>query len=207
MKTLFRSSIAAGMLLQAGFAFAEDVLLPAPVLQWSFYIFLMFALVVAVGIFFVRSKKSVGEEALGSLVDKSGPEVHSVDPYTSVVDCVRQMNEHKIGAMLVLDDGKLVGIFTERDCLTKVVGAWLDPQSTKVGQVMTRDPVCVPPTVTIEEAMHIISTQRFRHLPVVKDGKVLGIVSSGDLTHRLVADRSVEVRELVDTASRRRASL
>ncbi len=188
-------------------ALADDVKLPAPVLQWSFYIFLIFALVVAVGIFFVRNKKEVTDEPLSNLIDDRDATVHSVSPYTSVVDCVKQMNEHKIGAMLVIDDGKLVGIFTERDCLTKVVGAWQDPKTTPVGQVMTRDPLCVSPSTSLEEAMNIITSERFRHLPVVEGDKVLGIVSSGDLTSRLVADRPAEIRELVSTAGRRGASL
>jgi CBS domain-containing protein len=186
---------------------AEDVKLVAPVLQWSFYIFLIFALAVAVGIFFLRKKQEITDEPLANLIEGADSEIHYVSPYTSVVECVQRMNRHKIGAMLVMEDDKLVGIFTERDCLTRVVGAWMDPKTTQVGQVMTKDPYCVSPATSLEEAMNIISTQRFRHLPVVEDGKVLGIVSSGDLTHRLVAERPTEVRELVDTAGRRRASL
>ena len=207
MKILHQFMLTACLLVLTPLARAEDVQLPAPVLQWSFYIFLIFALVVAVGIFFVRTKKDIIEEPLSNLIDEPGSELHSVGPYTTVIDCIRQMNEHKIGAMLVMEDDKLVGIFTERDILTKVVGAWLDPATTKVGEVMTRNPHCVSPVTSLEEAMQIITTERFRHLPIVENGKVLGIVSSGDLTHRLVSDRSAEVRELVDTAGRRRASL
>jgi signal-transduction protein with cAMP-binding, CBS, and nucleotidyltransferase domain len=187
-------------------AFADDVKLPAPVLQWSFYIFLIFAIVVAVGIFFVRTKKEVTDEPLGVMIDEAEGGIHSVSPYTTVADCVRQMIEHRIGAMLVMDDGKLVGIFTERDCMTRVVGAGLDAETSRVGEVMTRDPYCVSPVTSLEEAMNIISTQRFRHLPVVEDGRVLGMISSGDLTQRLVANRPAEVRELVDMAARKNAS-
>lgn len=207
MKLKLKLAVAACALAQAGAANAEDVTLPAPVLQWSFYIFLMFALAVAVGIFFVRNKKTVGEEPLSNLLVEPGKVVHSVDPYTTIVDCVRTMTENKIGALLVMDDGKLVGIFTERDCLTRVVGAWQDTKSTLVGQVMTKDPICVSPATSIREAMNIISTQRFRHLPVVEDGEVLGMISCGDLTSRLVAESASEVRELVETAGRRGASL
>ena len=187
--------------------FAADVSLPAPVLQWSFYIFLMFALVVAVGIFFVRTKKEITDELLSNLIEALESQVHFVDPYMSVADCVSLMNEKKIGAMLVVDDEQLVGIFTERDILTRVVGAWLAPATTKVGEVMTKEPYCVSPATSLEEAMSIISEKRFRHLPVVENGKVLGMVSSGDLTHRLVSGRSADVRDLVGTAGRRRASL
>jgi len=206
MKALHQSMAAAGLAAVTGMVRAEDVQLPAPVLQWSFYIFLIFALVVAVGIFFVRTKKNVIEEPVSALIDQPDSSLHSVGPYTSVMDCIKLMNEHMIGAMLVMEDEKLVGIFTERDILTRVVGAWLDPATTKVGEVMTRDPYCASPTTSLEEAMHIITSKRFRHLPVVENGKVLGMVSSGDLTHRLVSDKPADIRELVDTAGRRRAS-
>lgn len=207
MKTLIKLNMLSGLCLFYEFAFAEDILLPAPVLQWSFYIFLLFALAVGVGIFFIRTKKNITEEAISSLVAYPLATVHSVSPGISVSECVRSMNEHKIGAMLVMEGEQLVGIFTERDSLTRVVGAGLDPTTTTVAEVMTRDPISVPPQITLDEAMKIITQQRFRHLPVVENGKVLGIVSSGDLTHRLVADRAVDVRELVEAAARRGASL
>ena len=188
-------------------AHAEDVLLPAPVLQWSFYIFLMFAVAVGFGIFFIRNKKDVSEETLLSLLKDPAEAIHAVSPNTSVTECVQRMNRERIGAMLVMEDEHLVGIFTERDGLTKVVGAGLDPAHTSVNEVMSKDPFCVSPATTIAEAMDIISSQRFRHLPVVENGTVLGVVSSGDLTHRMVSERSVVVRELVHTAGRRRVSL
>ena len=207
MKLSYKLGTLAGLCLLTLSAYAEDVRLPAPVLQWSFYIFLMFALVVAVGIFFSRTKKAITDEPLSNLIETLEPQIHSVDPYTSVIDCVRQMKELKIGAMLVMEDEQLVGIFTERDLLNRVVGTWLDPESWKVGEVMTKDPFCVSPATSLEEAMNIITSRHFRHLPVVEGGRVLGIVSSGDITHRLVSERSADIRDLVDTAGRRRASL
>jgi CBS domain-containing protein len=207
MKVFYQSATLTGLVMFSPAGFAEDVVLPAPVLQWSFYIFLIFALVVAIGIFFVRTKKSVVDEPLSSLMTEPDTLIHTVGADISVAACVRQMNEHKIGAMLVMEDDRLVGIFTERDCLTKVVGMELDPAETEIAEVMTRNPHCVTPATSIDEAMSIITNQRFRHLPVVDDGRVMGIVSSGDLTHRMVEDRSLEIRDLVDAASRRRASL
>lgn len=207
MNAWFRTTVTSCLMAMSQAALADDVKLPAPVLQWSFYIFLIFAIVVAMGIFFIRNKKEVTDEPLSNLIDEASSVVHSVSPYTTVVDCVREMNERKIGAMLVMDEGELVGIFTERDCMTRVVGAWLDTKTTRVGEVMTRDPYCVSPSTSLEEAMNIITSKRFRHLPVVEGGKVLGIISSGDLTLRLVANRPAEIRDLVDAAGRRGASL
>jgi len=207
MRVLIKIAAATGLLLFTRDSIGEDILLPAPVLQWSFYIFLIFALVVAIGIFFVRTKKVVVDEPMSTLIEEPDSAAHSVSPDISVTSCVGQMNEHKIGAMLVMEDSRLVGIFTERDCMTKVVGAGLDPTTTTVAEVMTREPFCITPETSIDEAMSIITNHRFRHLPVVENGRVMGIVSSGDLTHRIVEDRSVEIRSLVDVAGRRRASL
>ncbi len=206
MKALWKITASASLLMFTRVSLAEDVLLPAPVLQWSFYIFLIFALSVAFGIFFVRTKKNIKNDPLSSLLKEPRTAIHSVNPDVSVAECVRQMNEHKIGAMLVMEDDHLLGIFTERDCITKVLGAGLEPATTKVSEVMTKDPYCVEPSISLGDAMDIITHRRFRHLPVAQNGEILGIVSSGDLTHRLVRNKSGEVRELVDIAGRRRVS-
>ena len=105
--------------------------------------------------------------------------------------------------MLVMEDDRLLGIFTERDAITRVLGAGTRTFHTKVSAVMSNNPICVTPSTTLDEAMGIVTHQRIRHLPVVQDGKVLGMVSSGDLTHRLVEDQAGEIRELVDIAGRR----
>jgi CBS domain-containing protein len=110
------------------------------------------------------------------------------------------MSSAKIGALLVLHGEKLVGIFTERDALNRVLAAGLDPRSTKVSDVMTKDPVSVSPSTSVGEAMELVTRRRFRHLPVVENGKVLALVSSGDLTHWLVKDQIVDVREVDDLA-------
>ena len=179
-------TVSAVFLLMSQTVFAEEVTLPAPVLEWSFYILLIFAACVAVGIsIFMRGKNAPGN-SLGSLLDPQKSLVHSVLPDVSVTECVRRMNELNIGAMLVIEDDQLIGIFTERDAITRVLGGGLDPISTKISEVMTKNPVWVSPATTLEEAMGIITNQRIRHLPVIEDGKVLGVVSSGDLTHRLV---------------------
>lgn len=177
---------------------AADDDLPAPVLEWSFYILLGFAVVVGIGIFFRRGNGK--SQPMSGLLSEERTAVHSVGPDVSITECVRRMNEQKIGAMLVMENQRLLGIFTERDALTKVLGAGLEPATTAVGKVMTTDPTCVSPATTVEEAMVIVTHQRVRHLPVILDGKVLGMISSGDLTHWLVADKAGEIRELIEVA-------
>ena len=182
--------VSAVFLLLSATAFAEEVTLPAPVLEWSFYILLIFAACVAIGISIFMRGKSMPGDSLSSLLDEQNPIIYSVGPDVSVTQCVRRMNELKIGAMLVMEDDKLTGIFTERDAITRVLGAGLDPNSTKISAVMTESPVWVSASTTLEEAMSIVTQRRIRHLPVVEGGKVLGVVSSGDLTHHFVENTS-----------------
>ena len=128
---------------------------------------------------------------------KEGKAIHSVAPDTPVSECVRLMTGAKIGALIVMDGARLTGIFTERDALNKVLSGGLDPGNTRVSEVMTKDPYCIPPTTTVSDALKLITKQRFRHLPITENGKVLAVVSSGDLTHWLVQDRTGEVKELM----------
>ena len=202
MRTPYIFTAAAVLLALPGTASAEEVDLPAPVLEWSFYVLLIFALVVAVGIFFKRGKDK-RSESMSELLEEHHAVIHSVDPDISVTECVGQMNEQQIGAMLVMREDRLLGIFTERDAITRVLGAGLEPSYTKVSAVMSNDPISITPSTTLDEAMAIVSNQRIRHLPVVQDGQVLGMVSAGDLTHWLVEDRGGEVQELVDIAGRK----
>ena len=111
-----------------------------------------------------------------------------VSPSSTVFDAVQLMNDQKVGAVAITNDSVLAGIFTERDAITRVLGAGLDPTSTAVSGVMTKNPVSVSTSTSLEEAMSIVTNRRIRHLPVVDDGKVLGVVSSGDLTYHWVGD-------------------
>ncbi len=169
--------------------------------QLQIYVFLAFVIIAAAAVYF----KKLPEDKRSTPVDRliKGPEsIHSVGPNTLVTECVRKMTAEKIGALIVMDGERLMGIFTERDALNKVLAAGLAPGSTKVAEVMTKDPYCIQPATTVGDAMQLVTKRRFRHLPVVKNGKVLAIISSGDLTHWLVKDQMGEVQELVDIAAR-----
>ena len=127
---------------------------------------------------------------------------HSVGPDTLVTDCAKMMASRNVGALIVFDGKKLAGIFTERDALNRVLAAGLDPGTTKVGEVMTKNPCSIPPTATVSEAMELVTVRRFRHIPVVQNNEVLGLISSGDLIYWLVKDQVVEVKKLVDVTLR-----
>ena len=196
------SAVAALTLLSWPFS-AAAVEPPAPVLEWSFYVLLIFAVLVAAFVFLKTSKKRKHAPLSNMLLEIRRP-VSFVNPETTIIDSIGLMNEQNIGAVLVMDDDKLEGIFSERDALTKVLGAGVDPINTKISEVMTTDPVYVDPSTTVEEAIGIVNDRRVRHLPILHNGKLVGIVSSGDLTHWMVRDRESEIRELVDTAAHTR---
>ena len=168
--------------------------------QVQMYVLIAFVIIVAAGVYFMRSRDK--RQTPLNEIFKKGEAIHSVGPDTLVTECVRLMTASKIGALIVMDGERLIGIFTERDALNKVLAGGLDPRNTKVSAVMTKDPYCIPPTTTVDDAMKLISKRRFRPLPIVDNGKVLAVVSSGDLTHWLVQDRMGEVQELVDLAAR-----
>lgn len=184
-------------------SWAADLEPPSPILEWSFYVLLIFALCVGAFVFFGKSSDKK-KAPLTDMLSETPRAIASVHPDTSVTECVRMMNSENIGAVLVMEDDKLTGMFTERDALNKVLAAGIDPVSTKVSEVMTRDPYFVDPSTTVEEAMSVVTHRRIRHLPIVHNGKLVGLISSGDLTRWLVEDQAGEIRELVDVAARRR---
>jgi CBS domain-containing protein len=169
--------------------------------QVQMYVFIAFVIIVIAGVAFMKSREDKRQTPLNRIFEE-GKAIHSVGPDTPVTECVRLMTAGKIGALIVMDGERLVGIFTERDALNKVLAGSLDPSKTKVSAVMTKDPYSIPPTTTVGDAMKLITRRRFRHLPIVDNGKVLAVVSSGDLTHWLVQDQMGEVQELVDLAAR-----
>lgn len=201
MKTILRQ-LAAGAGLAWSSAAAAAQLEDTLDFIGHVYFFAFFALVVLAGfgVYFIQRRDE--RAAPLSRIFQQGDPIHAVGPDASVADCVRVMSEKKIGAVMVMEGEKLVGIFTERDALGRVLAANLDPGRTKVRQVMTQNPFCISPTTTVGEAMELVTRRRFRHLPVVENGKTLAVVSSGDLTHWLVKDKVGEVRELVDLANR-----
>jgi CBS domain-containing protein len=199
-KLLYSLGAGIGLALLPSAALATLEELQRTVGQVPIYVLIVFTIVVSVAVYFMRSRDKRGTQ-LDRIFEKREA-IHSVGSETPVTECVRVMTAEKIGALIVMDGKKLVGIFTERDALNKVLAAGLDPVRTKVLEVMTKDPYCVPPTTTVDEAMALVTKRRFRHLPIVENGKVLAVVSSGDLTHWLVKDQIGEVQELVDLAAR-----
>ena len=137
-------------------------------------------------------------DTLRTLLEDKGRVVHSVAPQSTVIDAIRKMNTERIGAVLVMDGDQLAGIFTERDVLCRVVDEGRDPTTTNVADVMTTQPVVVKSTTTVAEAMAVVSEKRCRHLPVVDESRLVGLVSSGDLTHWVTRNQEYHIQDLVN---------
>jgi len=142
------------------------------------------------------------KDRLSLILEDKGSEVFAVGPNVTVVDAVYTMNEHGVGSVLVLEDGLLHGIFSERDVLRRVVATGRDPSMTPVSEVMTERVLTVSPDTTVEEAMAIVTESRCRHLPVLEKGELRGLVSSGDLTRRVSRERKFEIDRLVEYVTR-----
>ena len=115
-----------------------------------------------------------------SVVQLIKRQVIHLAPSASVREAAQLMSEHHIGALLVMDEGRLAGIFTERDALNRVLAEGRDPDSTPLSEVMTRDPVTLSPQTAATQALRLMGEVGFRHLPVVENDEVYGIISLRD---------------------------
>lgn len=133
---------------------------------------------------------------ISMLLQQKSVDLVSVAPDDTVQEAVARMNARKLGSVVVLAEGALRGIFTERDVLTRVVAAGRDPKTTRIHEVMTAGPLTVSPDDTIEEVMKLISERRVRHLPVIEEGRIVGLISMGDITKWLVRAHRAEAESL-----------
>lgn len=129
------------------------------------------------------------EQALGAVLLEKPSGIHCVGPRTRVAEAAELMRANEVGSVLVLEHGRLVGIFTERDLMARVVCAGLMPAIVRIQQVMTPEPYTVMPSMTVEDALAFCTRHRIRHLPVCTAERVLGVVSLGDLVRSLVQRR------------------
>ncbi|MCR4299433.1 MAG: CBS domain-containing protein [Gallionella sp.] len=129
---------------------------------------------------------------------KSKPEqtVHSVTPSTSVFDAVKLMAEKNIGALLVMEDARIVGIITERDYARKIVLMGRSSKETPVHDIMTSPVMYVHPNQTNEECMALMTGNRLRHLPVMDGDKLLGLISIGDLVKDIISEQKFIIQQL-----------
>ena len=130
------------------------------------------------------------------IIRYKGQTVHAVRPDDTVLDALGVMADHDIGAVLVVEGDELLGILSERDYARKVALLGRASRDSPVRLIMTANVVCVVPTRTIEECMGLMTERRCRHLPVVENGRVIGLVSIGDLVKAMIDEKEFTINQL-----------
>ncbi len=134
---------------------------------------------------------------VGTILHRKEPQLWSISPEAMVFDAIQLMADKNIGALVVLDAaGKLVGIITERDYTRKVMLKGRSSKDTPVHTIMDTSLITVSPHETVTDCMHIITERRIRHLPVVEEGRLIGIVSIGDLVNWIIAAQETTIEHL-----------
>jgi CBS domain-containing protein len=127
---------------------------------------------------------------------EKGREVHGIDPDATVFNALKLMAEHNIGSLAVLENGAIVGLITERHYAREVVLKGRTSPATRVREIMSTKVIFARPDQTVEECMAIMTARAVRHLPVLEDGHLVGLVSIGDMVKSVIADQKFTIEQL-----------
>jgi CBS domain-containing protein len=130
------------------------------------------------------------------ILDAKPQGVLSISPQATVLDALKAMADHEVGALVVLDGERLAGIFSERDYARKVILQGKASKDTAIHEIMTHKVVCVRPEQSVEECMALMTDKRIRHLPVLQDKKVLGVISIGDVVKEVISEQRFMIEQL-----------
>ncbi len=130
------------------------------------------------------------------LLDAKNRDLISINPDASVLDAIKLMASESIGSVLVMQDGELVGIVTERDYARKVIVKGRSSSSTNVDEIMSTNIISVSPDKSVNACMTTMTDEKIRHLPVIDESKVVGIISIGDLVQAIIEDQQDEIHQL-----------
>ena len=130
------------------------------------------------------------------LLERKGNDIWSTSPDASVFEAIQLMAEKSIGALLVIDRDELVGIVSERDYARKVILKGRSSRETPVRDIMTEKVLYVPPTRSLEECMVLMTEKRIRHLPVIADGRLIGVCSVGDVIKAIISEKQFIIEQL-----------
>ncbi len=130
------------------------------------------------------------------LLDRKGRHIISIKPEDSVLDAIRLMAEKGIGSLVVMEDQELLGIMSERDYARKVIIKGRSSESTAVSEIMTANVFTTSSSETVTDCMGVMTEKKIRHLPVVEDNVVIGMISIGDLVEASIADQQEEIEQL-----------
>jgi CBS domain-containing protein len=133
------------------------------------------------------------------LLREKGHAIWTIAPSTPVIDALRLMAEKDIGALPVAENEKLVGIFTERDYARKIILHNRSSKNTLIRDIMTAPVITIQPPQTLRECMAIMNKHRIRHLPVIDNGQLVGMVSIGDVLHEIIAEQQEQIQRLEST--------
>lgn len=133
---------------------------------------------------------------VSAVLQNKGKKVYDVNPDETVYEAIKLMSQKGIGALLVTEDGELQGIISERDYRDKVILKGRTSKTTKVREIMTNDVYWVPPSESINNCMQLMTEKKFRHLPVLDDGEIIGVISIGDLVKQIISEQKVEIHHL-----------
>jgi CBS domain-containing protein len=142
--------------------------------------------------------------SIKDVLEKKGYDIWSISPHATVGEALRLLAERNVGALVVLEAGKLAGIISERDYARHVAVRDDTSLQTLVSEIMTEDVVTIRPDEDIDRAMNIMTNRHFRHLPVVDDSELIGVISIGDVVKNIIAEQEALIDDLEDYITGRR---
>ncbi|CAN5305484.1 CBS domain-containing protein [soil metagenome] len=131
-----------------------------------------------------------------NLLEKKGYTVYSVSPDSSVYDALEDLEEKNLGGLVVVENDKLIGVFTERDYARKVILKGRSSRETRVSDIMTNRPIYVNPDNTIEDCMQLMNNKHIRHLPVMENNKLIGVISISDIIDHIISEKDFIIENL-----------
>ena len=135
---------------------------------------------------------------VNQMLQSKGRAVYTIAPQTTVLEALQMMADKDVGALVVVEGDDIAGIFSERDYARKIVLLGKSSRETPVSEIMTADVICVTPAQTADKCMAIMTDRRIRHLPVLDDGELQGVISIGDVVKAIIADQRVMINHLED---------
>ena len=135
-------------------------------------------------------------QTIKQLLETKGSDILTIDPDSTVYDAIKLMADHQVGSLLVMDKEKLLGIITERDYSRNVILKGKSSRDTLVKDIMITNILCVQPEKSVEECMALMTDKHVRHLPVIQNSNVIGIISIGDLVKAIISEQKFMIEQL-----------